>query len=60
MIALSIRSSLHAVGFLAASTTRLAAAGISISAISAYYRDHLFVPSGDAERAMRLLTPLDS
>lgn len=56
MITLSVHSSLNAVGFLAAIATRLAAHNISVNAISAYYHDHLFVPSDRAEEALRILT----
>jgi hypothetical protein len=55
MITLTVQSSLEAVGFLAAITTKLATHGISVNAISAYYHDHLFVPADKAEIAMRLL-----
>ncbi|WP_274627009.1 ACT domain-containing protein [Arvimicrobium flavum] len=55
MITLQIHSSLEAVGFLAAITARLAAAGISVNPVSAYHHDHLFVPADRADEAMRLL-----
>jgi hypothetical protein len=55
MITLSVHSSLEAVGFLAAITTKLAAHGISVNPISAYYHDHLFVPTSRAEQVMQLL-----
>jgi hypothetical protein len=54
-ITLTVHSDLAAVGFLAAITRKLAAAGISVNAVSAYYHDHLFVPADKAERAMRIL-----
>ena len=60
MITLSVHSSLHAVGFLAAVTGRLASAGISVNPVSAYHHDHLFVPADAAERAMKLLAELQS
>jgi uncharacterized protein len=55
MITLSVHSSLDAVGFLAAITNKLAAAGISCNPVSAYYHDHLFIPANRAEQAMNLL-----
>ena len=58
MITLSVHSSLEAVGFLAAITTKLASAGISVNAVSAYYHDHLFVPAESTETALALLEEL--
>ncbi len=58
MITLNVNSALDAVGFLAVIATRLAAAGISINAVSAYHHDHVFVPACRAEDAMRLLSTL--
>jgi len=55
MITLTVHSSLEAIGFLAAITGRLAEAGISVNAVSAFYHDHLFVPEHKAEEALRLL-----
>jgi len=55
MITLSVHSSLEAVGFLAAVASRLAAAGISVNPVSAYYHDHLFVPTVRAAEAMQIL-----
>jgi hypothetical protein len=54
-ITLGAQSDLAAVGFLAAVTTRLAAAGISTNAVSAYFHDHIFVPAGQGERAVAVL-----
>jgi uncharacterized protein len=54
-ITLTVHSSLDAVGFLAAVTARLAAAGISVNAVSACFHDHLFVPVDRAADALRLL-----
>ncbi|WP_413990854.1 ACT domain-containing protein [Labrys okinawensis] len=60
MITLEVHSSLEAVGFLAAITRHLAAAGIGVNPVSAFYHDHLFVPAERAEEAMRLLTELSA
>jgi hypothetical protein len=57
-ITLSVHSSLEAVGFLAAVTHHLAAHGISVNPVSAYYHDHLFVPADCAHRVMNLLQDL--
>ena len=55
LITLTVHSSLEAVGFLAPITARLAEAGISANAVSAFYHDHLFVPDHRADEALRLL-----
>lgn len=57
-ITLNIHSSLEAVGFLATITSKLAGAGISVNTISAYYHDHLFVPTDKASAVMMLLSEL--
>ncbi len=58
LITLTVHSDLAAVGFLAAITGRLAAHGISVNAVSAYYHDHLFVPTEHANTALRVLQEL--
>jgi hypothetical protein len=58
MITLTIHSSLEAIGFLAIITTKLAAAGISVNPVSAFYHDHLFVPVDKADQTMELLHAL--
>ena len=55
LITLTVHSSLDAIGFLAAITARLAAAGISVNAVSAFHHDHLFVPADRADEAMLVL-----
>ena len=55
LITLTVHSALDAVGFLAAITARLADAGISVNAVSAFHHDHLFVPADRADEAMALL-----
>ncbi|MBI5876679.1 MAG: ACT domain-containing protein [Chloroflexi bacterium] len=54
-ITLTIHSSLTAVGFIAAISAPLAAAGLSINPVSAYYHDHLFVPWEVRKRAVQVL-----
>ncbi|MEN8188412.1 MAG: ACT domain-containing protein [Thermodesulfobacteriota bacterium] len=58
MITIGVHSSLDAVGFLAAITGKLAAHGISVNAVSAFYHDHLFVPPDNADEAMEILNSL--
>src|SRR5882757_950368 len=58
MITLTVHSSLEAVGFLAAITARLAAAGMGVNPVSAFYHDHLVVPADRADEAMELLRQL--
>lgn len=55
LITLTVHSALDAVGLLAAVTSRLAEAGISVNAVSAFYHDHLFVPADRADEAMAIL-----
>jgi hypothetical protein len=55
-ITLNVHSSLEAVGFLAAIANKLATAGISCNAVSAFHHDHLFVPIAEGERALALLS----
>ncbi|WP_407118939.1 ACT domain-containing protein [Bradyrhizobium sp. LMG 9283] len=55
LITLTVHSALDAIGFLAAITARLAGAGISVNAVSAFYHDHLFVPADRADEALVLL-----
>nr|WP_283815592.1 ACT domain-containing protein [Bradyrhizobium manausense] len=55
LITLTVHSALDAVGFLAAITARLAKAGISVNAVSAFHHDHLFVPVDRADEAMAIL-----
>src|SRR5262245_50367692 len=58
MITLNIHSSLDAVGFLAAITARLAAAGMGVNPVSAYFHDHLFVPAERADEAIAILADI--
>jgi hypothetical protein len=58
MITLTVHSSLDAVGLLATVATALAARGIAVNVISAYYHDHLFVPLDRVEEAMEAIRQL--
>lgn len=60
LITLTVHSALDAVGFLAAITARLAEAGISVNAVSAFHHDHLFVPVDRADEAMVLLQEMSA
>jgi hypothetical protein len=60
LITLTVHSALDAVGFLAAITARLAAAGISVNAVSAFHHDHLFVPSNRADETMAVLREIST
>ena len=59
-ISLQVHSSLEAVGLTAAVTGELAARGISANVIAGYHHDHIFVPSHQAESALRLLEIMSS
>ena len=54
-ITLTVHSALEAVGLTAAVSQALAQAKISCNIVAAYYHDHLFVPIGDADRAIETL-----
>ncbi len=58
LISLSIHSNLQSMGLLAAITTQLAKAGISVNAVSAFYHDHLFVPHERITDALSILINL--
>lgn len=58
LITLGVHSSLKAVGFLAEISAALAAEGISVNPVAAYYHDHLFVPAARARDAMTALRKL--
>lgn len=57
-ITLEVRSSLAAVGFLAAVTRALAGAGISANPVSGFHHDHLFVPWERRQEALAVLEAL--
>lgn len=58
LITLTVHSSLDAIGFVAAVTSALATAGMSVNPVSAYHHDHLLVSSDRAAEAMALLERL--
>lgn len=57
-ITLTVHSSLEAVGLTAAVSTKLTSKGISANVIAAYYHDHIFVPSEQAQPALFALKEL--
>ena len=57
-ITLTVHSSLESVGLTAAFSNALAESGISCNVVAAYFHDHLFVNSKDAQRAMSVLEAL--
>lgn len=59
MVTLNVHSSLHAVGFLAVVTTRLAEKiKIGVNPVSGFFHDHLFVPVGIEGEVMDVLQEL--
>ena len=56
-VTLGVQSSLDAVGFMAAVTTRLATAGLGINPVSGFYHDHLYVfgKHGNGEGALLMM-----
>jgi hypothetical protein len=59
-ITLRVHSALHAVGLTAAFSTALAVAGLSANVIAGLHHDHLFVPAGQGEQALRVLRSLSA
>lgn len=57
-ISLKVHSSLEAVGLMAAISNKFAARGISSNVVSGYFHDHVFVPEGKGEEAMKALAEL--
>ncbi|MCA1439656.1 ACT domain-containing protein [Ensifer sp. IC4062] len=58
LITLSVHSALEAVGLTAAVSAALTRERISANVVAAYYHDHVFVPTADAERAVEALRGL--
>ncbi|MEM8617904.1 MAG: ACT domain-containing protein [Pseudomonadota bacterium] len=57
---LSVYSDLNAIGFLAKVAEALASAGVPCNAVAAVHHDHIFVPEGKADTAIRALDALAS
>lgn len=57
-IELMVHSDLMAIGFLSAVSKALADGEISVNVVSAHFHDHLFVPSDQAKKAIKLLEQL--
>ena len=57
-IRLTVHSSLHAVGLIAAVAAALRKSGIPCNVVSAFHHDHLFVPVEQAKEAEQLLQDL--
>lgn len=57
-ITLTVQSDLAAVGLTAAFSQALGQAGISCNVVAGVHHDHLFVPVGQAQRAMDVLNAL--
>ncbi len=55
MITLNVHSALDAVGFLAHIIPKLAAAGMGVNPVAGVYHDHLFIPDGREDEALRIL-----
>lgn len=55
MITLDVHSSLEAVGFIARIATELARHEMGVNPVSGFFHDHLFVPNGSEQDAMRIL-----
>ena len=57
-ITLTVFSDLEGVGLTAAVATALTQANIPCNVVAAFHHDHVFVPQGDADRAMEALIAL--
>lgn len=59
-ITLKVHSSLQAVGLTAAVSRQLAQRGISANVLAGCYHDHIFVPTQQADTALRALKAIES
>lgn len=55
MITLNVHSSLEAVGFMARIASELAKADMGVNPVAGFYHDHIFVPDGREQDALRIL-----
>ena len=55
MITLNVHSSLEAVGFMARIATDLAAQDMGVNPVAGFFHDHIFVPDGREQDALRVL-----
>ena len=60
MITLDVHSSLEAVGFIARIASELARHDMGVNPVSGFFHDHLFVPDGREQDAMRILERIAS
>lgn len=58
MITLMVHSSLEAVGFIARIATELAKHDMGVNPVSGFFHDHLFVPKGREQDALKVLEAL--
>lgn len=58
MITLNVHSSLEAVGFIARIATALADEGLGVNPVAGFFHDHLFIPEGRQEDALRVIHQL--
>ena len=58
MITLNIHSALEAVGFIARIATELAKEGMGVNPVAGFYHDHLYVPVGREEDALKVIAKL--
>lgn len=60
MITLNIHSSLEAVGFMARISSELAKYEMGVNPVSGFFHDHLFVPDGRENIALRVLQDMSA
>lgn len=58
MITLNIHSALEAVGFIARIATELAKHGMGVNPVAGFFHDHLFIPLGREEDALKVISNL--